>query len=166
MNTDYKRSQGGVNTPPFQKVNLRKGYYAVRWDYQTDETDENIVNYMETVFDHEPTEEEVRNIINKYYNKIIDNKILTGFVWNETPVWLSTENQFNYKAAYDLAVQTNGAVLPVTFKFGTNDEPVYHEFTTLEDLTDFYTKAMKYVTDTLEEGWKTKDSVDISLYKL
>ena len=39
------------------------------------------------------------------------------------PVWLSSENQFNYKAAYDLAVQTGGATLPVTFKFGTDEVP-------------------------------------------
>jgi hypothetical protein len=58
------------------------------------------------------------------------------------PVWLSSENQFNYKAAYDLAVQTGGATLPVTFKFGTDEVPQYREFVTLEELTDFYTKAM------------------------
>ena len=28
-------------------------------------------------------------------------------------IWLSSENQFNYKVAYDLALQTNGANLPI-----------------------------------------------------
>ena len=42
--------------------------------------------------------------------------------------------------AYDLAVQTNGVSLPVTFKFGDNDNPVYYKFTTLEELTDFINK--------------------------
>ena len=76
--------------------------------------------------------EYIKNIILDWYNKEIDNKILSGFVWNDMPVWLSSENQFNYKAAYDLAVQTNGASLPVTFKFGTTDNPIYHTFTTVE----------------------------------
>lgn len=165
MNTDYRRSEGGVGTPSFQKVNLRKGYYAVRWDFQEGET-EGIVNYMETVFDHLPTKDEVRDVINQYYNEIIDAKILTGFTWNDTSVWLSTENQFNYKAAFDLAVQTGGTSLPVTFKFGTEDEPVYHEFTTVEDIQDFYTKAMKYVQDTLAEGWKIKDNINYSDYEI
>ena len=57
-------------------------------------------------------------------NAQTDEKIVSGMVWipasgeNPIPIWLSTENQFNFKSAYDLAVQTNGATLPVTFKMG------------------------------------------------
>lgn len=80
-------------------------------------------------------------------------------------MWLSTENQLNYKAAYDLAVQTEGKTLPVTFKFGTEDEPSYHTFDTLEELADFYLKATEYVQNTLAEGWKKKDAFDLSLYQ-
>lgn len=111
------------------------------------------------------TLEYIKNIILDWYNKEIDNKILSGFVWNEMPVWLSSENQFNYKAAYDLAVQTNGASLPVTFKFGTTDNPVYHTFTTVEELADFYTKAIEYVNKTLADGWAKKDSIDWTVYE-
>ena len=39
-------------------------------------------------------------------------------IWNNKRIWLSSENQFNYKVAYDLALQTNGANLPIIFKFG------------------------------------------------
>ena len=48
-------------------------------------------------------------------------------------VWLTMEDQFNYKAAYDIAVQSNGKLLP-TFKFGTTENPIYHKFEDLEDL--------------------------------
>ncbi len=82
------------------------------------------------------------------------------------PVWLSSENQFNYKAAFDLATQTAGANLPVRFKFGTDDEPQYYIFSNLEDLTDFYTKALKYVDSILNEGWEEKDSIDWSVYDI
>ena len=68
------------------------------------------------------------------------------------------------RQAYDLAVQTAGATLPVVFKFGTDTEPVYREFATLEDLTDFYTKAMQHIQNTLADGWKKKDVFDLSLY--
>ena len=81
------------------------------------------------------------------------------------PVWLSMENQFNYKAAFDLAVQTNGDSLPVTFKFGTDDKAVYHEFTTLEDITDFYSKAVAFKDKILSDGWALKDAIDFSLYE-
>ena len=55
-----------------------------------------------------------------------DNKIAGGMIWKDYNVWLSMENQFNFKAVFDLA-QQDMPVLPVTFKFG--DE--FHEFTTL-----------------------------------
>ena len=60
------------------------------------------------------------------------------------------------KPLYDLAVQTDGDTLPVVFKFGTDTEPVYKTFTTIEELTKFYTCAMKYIQDTLRQGWKKK----------
>ena len=81
-------------------------------------------------------------------------------------MWLSQENQYNYKAAYDLAVQTDGKTLPVTFKFGTDDEPVYRTFDTLDDLADFYTKAVKYIQNVLTDGWRKKDAIDLGKYKV
>lgn len=61
-------------------------------------------------------------------------------------------------------MQTQGANLPVTFKLGTDDEPVYHEFSDVEELSDFYTKAMAYIQGVLEKGWKEKDTFDFSKY--
>ena len=87
-------------------------------------------------------------------------------VYNGVQVWLSSENQFNYKAAYDLAIQTNGKSLPVVFKFGTEDEPVYKQFNTLNELTNFYSQTMTYVQNTLAKGWQVKDSIDFSKYRI
>lgn len=100
-------------------------------------------------------------------NARTDEKILSGFVWNDTNVWLSTENQFNFKAAYDLAVQTGGANLPVKFKLGENaeKEPVYHTFSEMAEFTDFYTKAVAYINQCLQEGWDEKDAMDFSPYE-
>lgn len=115
---------------------------------------------------HLPTLQELKSLILTEINKQIDQKILEGFVWREMPIWLSSENQFNYKAAFDLAMQTQGINLPITFKFGTTDEPIYYTFETIEDLQDFYTSAVKYINDTLAEGWKQKDSIDWEEYDL
>lgn len=111
-------------------------------------------------FTRRPTREEVRSLIIATINAETDAKILSGFVWNGKKVWLSTENQFNYKAAYDLAVQTAGATLPVTFKFGPDEEPQYHTFTSMEEFTDFFTKSLTYVSETLAAGWAEKDALD------
>lgn len=112
-------------------------------------------------FDHEPTKEELMAVINEQVDANTDAKILSGLVWRDMPVWLSMENQFNFKSAYDLAVQKNGATLPVTFKMGErNGQPVYFTFTTMEDAEEFYISAVSFIQQTLTEGWIEKDSVD------
>ena len=94
-------------------------------------------------------------------NAKTDEKILSGFVWREKNVWLSGENQFNFKAAYDLAAMSQGATLPVTFKLGeaADGTPVYHEFTDMAEFTDFFTRAIAYINQCLVEGWAEKDAV-------
>lgn len=62
-------------------------------------------------YDHIPTIAEVKADIEALINAHTDATILTGFSWNGKPVYLSSENQFNFKAAYDLAFQTDGANL-------------------------------------------------------
>lgn len=111
-------------------------------------------------FKQKPSLADIKAIIKETINNETDRKILEGFVWKDMPVWLSTENQFNYKAAYDLAVQTNGATLPVRFKFGTDAVPVYYNFESLEDFADFYTQAMVHINMVLNEGWAEKDLAD------
>lgn len=153
--------------------------YLISWGYKplvthkkdaegniTENTSETIGTWMEEMVRFKPSLDYIKNLILTWYNEQIDDKILSGFKWNDMPIWLSSENQFNYKAAYDLAVQTGGANLPVTFKFGTTDEPVYHTFTTLEELNSFYLSAMKYINDTLAEGWKEKDAIDWNEYNI
>lgn len=122
-------------------------------------------------------------VINDINNRT-DEKILNGFIWREIPVYLSKENQFNFKAAYDLALQTQGASLPVKFKLGQTSihyenigteenpeyircggEPVYYTFKTLEDISDFYVKTIAFINQTLNEGWQKKDSIDWSVYQ-
>lgn len=128
--------------------------------------DENYIICKEFVFNYKPSLGLIKNIILDAYNKDIDNKILSGFTWNGMPIWLSTENQFNYKAAYDLAVQTNGQNLPLIMKFGTTNDPVYHQFDSVEEFTGFYLGAMQHIQMTLAEGWSKKDSINWDDYIL
>lgn len=114
-----------------------------------------------------PAFEKVKNDIIADINAKTDEKILSGFVWNNKPVWLSSENQFNFKAAYDLAIQTNGKSLPVKFKLGetVDGEPVYYTFEDVEEFADFYTKAIAFINQCLNDGWELKDSIDWSVYE-
>lgn len=109
--------------------------------------------------DTEPTADTLQREIAAHINSLTDAAILGGMEWDGQTVWLSTENQFNYKAAYDLAVQSLGASLPVTFKLGTDDRPVYRTFNLLADLQAFYTACLAHVQRCYTAGWKAKDCI-------
>lgn len=156
---------------PYNKVNDK--HVTIMWDYKPifkanakgEEIESPLATWQEHTFNHIPTLSEIKEVITNYYNKLIDQSILSGLVWNGMKVWLSNENQFNYKVAYDLAVQTNGATLPIVFKFGDDEEPVYYEFKTLEDLSNFYITSINYVQTVLQEGWNKKDKINWDIYK-
>ena len=145
-------------------TNPVKGKWRIRWDVQKRE--DGSTDYMEEEYDHRPSDEEIKETVINWYNNQTDRAILSGFSYEGNTVWLSTENQFNYKAAYDLARQSNGATLPVKFKFGSDEKPVYRVFENMKDLTDFYTKAMRYILETLDAGWKKKDAFDLEQYQI
>lgn len=153
---------GCAGVAPIECVSPRKNKWKIRWNIT--EKDDGSAEWLEKDFGHKPTATEIRNTIIQYQNNQVDAKILSGYRWHDMPVWLSTENQFNYKASFDVAVQSNGANLPVRFKFGTEDDPVYHDFTTVEELTDFYYGAMAFINATLQEGWTAKDNIDFSVF--
>ena len=155
---------GCAEVAPIECVSPRKNKWKIRWNITA--KDDGTADWLEANFGHKPTAAEIRETIIQYHNEQVDAKILSGYVWNDMAVWLSTENQFNYKAAYDLAVQSGGATLPVTFKFGTDDVPVYHTFSTLDELAEFYKGAMEFINTTLQEGWTAKDSVDFSVFEV
>lgn len=115
-------------------------------------------------YDHKPTRKELREDIDALVNAKTDLRILTGFSWNGKPVYLSMENQSNFKVAYDLARDTNGANLPIRFKLGedADGKPVYHTFTKFEPLQDFILKAADFTNTVINEGWKEKDGVDFT----
>lgn len=151
-------------------INHYIGKYRVRWDIQPEtgeDADKQLVSYYETeiVMLRKPNINDIKQAVLEGVNRMIDEKIISGFVWNDMPVWLSSENQFNYKAAYDLSVQTGGQTLPVLFKFGGTEKPIYHQFTTQEELSDFYLKVMKFINDTLSGGWAMKDSINWDEYE-
>ena len=113
------------------------------------------------------TFEEIKDAIISDINAQTDEKILSCMVWRDINVWLSSENQFNFKAAYDLAVQTQGQSLPIKFKLGEtgNEEPIYYTFTDMQDFTDFYVSAIAFINQCLNEGWHRKDSIDWEDYR-
>ena len=119
-----------------------------------------------------PSLEAVKKSVIADINARTDEKIISGFVW--TPeggepinVWLSEENQRNFSEAQRIATTMPDAILPVTFKLGeqADETPIYHEFTTAEELTSFYLQAVAYINAILAAGWQEKDSIDWAPYE-
>lgn len=158
-----RRIEGTSCAQLIECVNPVRDKWRIRWDVQ--EKEDGTATYMEAEFPYRPTADEIRQTIVGWYNQQTEEAILSGFDYEGNMVWLSSENQFNYKAAYDLAVQTGGATLPVTFKLGSDEQPVYKVFNSLDELTAFYTAAMRHIQNALEEGWSRKDALDLSLYE-
>ncbi len=159
-----RRAQGNPGIRLLECTNPVKDKWRIRWDVQT--KDDGTASYMEEEFTHKPDGEEIRSTVMAWHNSRTDSAILSGFSYEGVPVWLSTENQLNYKSAHDLAIQTDGANLPVTFKFGTDAEPVYRTFDTTEELAAFYTAAMEHIRNVLTDGWKNKDAFDLDSYRV
>ena len=87
-------------------------------------------------------------------NTECDNKILSGMTWNGMSIWLSSENQFNFKAFYDLAAQ-NKVTYPQTFKISDT----FYSFTDFATLEDFYLKSIGWIQSCLAECWAKKAQI-------
>ena len=155
-----------TNYIPYKKYNDK--HVVIMFDYKPvlkEGKETPLATWEEHRFNYVPSIDDIKKVVLDYYNKQIDKEIMSGLLWNGMQIWLSTENQFNYKAAYDLAIQTNGGNLPIVFKFGDEQNVVYHKFTTLEELSDFYMTSIKHIQNTLENGWKLKDNINWEIFQ-
>lgn len=158
----------------YSPVRKEGSIYIVSWNYtpvlDSNSNDTEYATWTEEQFRHKPSIDEIKGIITSEINKETDDKIENGFVWESSQtdtdgntvmvnVHLSMENQFNYKAAYDLAFQTNGASLPFILKFGETTSPKYYTFNTLQEFTQFYMASISFINTTIADGWRRKDSV-------
>lgn len=124
--------------------------------------------------------ESVRDAIIADIDAQTDEKILNGYQWtvlhgddaNKTiNVWLSKENQSNFKAKHDTATQyPQLTTWPIVYKIGEVEEdglkrPVYEHFQDVNELAQFYLGGLAYIERTLSEGWVRKDSIDFEPYK-
>lgn len=138
-------------------INPYSNLWVIRWNKREEINDlgETITKWEEEVFDHKPVLEEIKVVIEEFYNSNTRKKILSGFHWNDKVVWLTTENQLNYKSLYDMQSEIN------IIKVG---EDSYITFNTFEEYKEFYLAAIQFIKDTLTKGWQEKDSFDYTPY--
>ena len=127
------------------------------------DSDECSYKYM--IFESLPNVKTIKNALEEYINNNVVKKITNDFMFDEKKIHLTKENQMNYKAAYDLAVQTNGANLPYKIKTSDkNGNTQYIVFNTVDELSMFYVAMNAHINRCIEEGWRKKDAIDYSIY--
>lgn len=132
---------------------LSEGNYALYYSYGEDE----LGGYRwRKNYDHKPTLEEVKEDIEGLINEHTHERILAGMEYEGAKVWLSTENQLNFRVA----------VAPVRLKIGEDEEgkPTYKTFDTDEALAEFGKAISTFVATTLNAGWDEKDGVDYGAF--
>lgn len=99
----------------------------------------------------------VKTAILNDINSRVKTAIISGFVWNEKPVWLSEENQLNFSQA----------VVPATLKIGEQEDgsPIYETFDTKTTLKAFNDACSLWRQQCLSEGYSEKDAIDWTPYE-
>ena len=111
-------------------------------------------------FSRKPSIDDIKSIITEQINSNTEEKITSGFKWNDIPVWLSLENQLNYLSAYTTA-KSKYEYQPYQFKFGSEENPVYYEFATFEELENFYKAFNTYIKNCVSDGWREKNNLNL-----
>lgn len=157
-NMDKFRKTNGAESRNDRLVRIGEKRYVLIFGYGVE--DGNGYDWRK-IYDHSPSEAELKNDVESLINSITDEKILNGFVWNGRRIYLSSNNQINFSSAYLIGSTTEGSNLPLIFKVGEYDgSPVYQRFETMDEFSDFYNKSVEHIKKCIEEGWKEKDSVD------
>lgn len=153
------RVEGSAGVRLLECTNPVKDKWRIRWDVQV--RDDGSASYMEEEFTHKPSAEEIRAVIVTWINSETDRKILSGFVWDDISVWLSTENQLNYAS-----IERMGAEYPLTLKLGEDGSgrPLYHTFHDVEEFSEFSNAASLWVMRCVQEGWGKKDGINLTGY--
>lgn len=169
-NSKWNKTNGSRGMNPWLPDYMSGVYYLYfPVDNGNSSTSSNNVEYWYTEYKGRPTLEQVKHDIYELINHETDIRILSSFVYTDPKginhsVWLSQENQFNYIAAVNAAQMFGDAVLPQTFKFGTDENLDLYTFTTKEELCQFFIKAMKHIQSCIEYGFNVKNSIDWDIY--
>jgi len=120
-------------------------------------------NYREK-FKHRPAVSELKAAYHEAVNEGVQEKILKGFEYDGSLVWLDANNQRDY-LAFAVQVQGGTTVYPIVVKLGTEESPRYVEFGTAEEYMSFFDAVMGHIREALHEGWEEKESVEWSEFE-
>ena len=146
----------GGNAAGVEEIDPIRGVWRVRFGRESGEGGTQTCLYAD--FEHKPTDGEITRLITGHYDNECDAECEWGMRYKGLIVYLSDENKFNFKAAFDIAARDPDKSFPLTFKFWKDERtPVYWEFRTLDELSEFYVSAMQHLMATYNKWWAKKD---------
>ena len=171
INSKWNKTTGSQGMNPWLPDYLADVYYLFFPvdNGETSTSGSNNVEYWYTEYKGKPTLEQVKQDLYELINHETDIRILSSFIYTDPKgvnhsVWLSQENQFNYMAAINATQMFGDAVLPKTFKFGTDENLDLYTFTTKEELGQFFLKTLNHIQSCIEHGLIVKNSIDWNVY--
>ena len=157
-------STGSLNNfKPFT-YNEKTKKYIISWGLKN--IGNNNYQWYYEIFNNKPSLDIIKNTILTNINNQIKNCIINKFRWNNMLIKLTIEDQINYKLLFDTTVLLNGSNLPEKVKFKSNNENIYYEFETIDDMKDFIISMNNHIRKCLETGNKIKDEIHFEDYVL
>lgn len=136
--------------------------------YGFGEDDNGKFQYRQTL-PYKPPFEFVKDMILTQVNANTQEKITSGFMWKDKIVWLSEANQLNYARDFAVAYycEKNGEQYSLpTYKFGTDETPIFYTFESFEEFKQFSKAWAQHVSDTVREGWYEKNNINWNNYQI
>lgn len=131
---------------------LYYGYY---------ETGSGAYEYRHT-FDHRPTLEEVKAVINSQISADADERKRTGFQWQGVPLRYDDEAAANITGISVKIPRLGDAMFPLKFKLGDypDGSPAFHVFKDTEEFESFTDALLMFSNECYEQSWSEKNDID------
>jgi hypothetical protein len=153
---------GNINDFKPISYNSKTKKYIVSWGLINVGGDNYQWNYK--IFNSKPSINVIKDTINSSINQNTKQYIENNFKWNGMSIYLSIENQIDYKLLLDTTILLEGTNLPEEVKFKVNGENIYYSFETIDDMKDFIIAMNNHIRRYIAEGNKAKDEVNYDEY--
>lgn len=142
----------------------RNKYELIYGFGKDNENDETGWNYR-LRFNHLPTLDEIKSAIIATVEQVYANRLRYGLEWNGSRVEYTEERKSDLTGLI-VALQGGLIQLPITLNLGTsqNGSPVFHEFTTAEELASVAVALSNHKISVCEQEWNEKYSIDWSVF--
>ena len=142
----------------------RNKYELIYGFGKDNENDETGWNYR-LRFNHFPTPDEIKSAIIETVEQEYAEKLRCGLEWNGLMVEYTEERKSDLTGLI-VALQGGLIQLPITLNLGTtqNGAPVFHEFTTAEELASIAVALSNHKITICEQEWNEKYSIDWSVF--